>query len=375
MKFLFAGGGTAGHIYPSIAVAEELRARDSKNEILFIGRQDGNENSIIKKAGFDYRTVEVYGIPKKINFDGLKRIFTTLESPRSARKIIRDFSPDVIFATGGYVSYPCLRAGIKEKIPTVIHESNAYPGRVTRLLYKKCSSVLLNLDGAKKHLSSHKNIKTVGIPLRCEFTNESRASARRKLNLSDEDFLIVSFGGSGGSQILNSSVIELMKSYSQKNRRIKHIHATGKRYFENAMKFEAELCRGKSGCKIVPYIDGMPTYLLAADLVISRCGAVTLSELAAVGAPSILIPSPNVSEDHQRKNAIFLAQDGAAIMIDEEDLSERALLDATNSLFTDEEKRNRLTERISKYGRTDAKRIITDELIRLAKGKQNDNLK
>ena len=366
MKILFAGGGTAGHIYPSIAVAEALVERNEGHEILFIGRRGGSEGSIIENAGFRLKMLEVYGIPKRPGIGGMKKIIKTLASPRAAAKIIKEFSPDVIFATGGYVSYPCIKAGISMKIPTVIHESNAFPGKVTRLLYKKCTSVLLNLDGAKDVLKGN-NIQTVGMPLRRDFLTGSREQARRKLNISNGDFLIISFGGSGGSERINDVTVGLMKSYSTKNINTKHIHACGKRYFESYKKNEAELCSGKYGCRIVPYIEDMPTYLLAADLVISRSGAVTLSELCAAGAAAILIPSPNVSDDHQRKNAQYLCDKGAAVIIDESELSERILLDTVAKIRGDESLRQRLCERIGSFKNTSAKDKIINELFNVSK--------
>ena len=365
MKILFAGGGTAGHIYPSIAIAEALSERKEGHEILFIGRSKGNEGAIVENAGFSLKTLEVYGIPKKPGIDSVKKIIKTLTSPRAAAEIIKDFSPDVIFATGGYVSYPCIKAGISMKIPTVIHESNAYPGRVTRLLSKKCSRVLLNLEGAKGFLKG-KNIKTVGMPLRKDFISGSREASRRRLNVSSGDFLIVSFGGSGGSERINEAMVGFMKSYSMRNKNVKHIHACGKRYYESYKKFEAELCLGKGGCRLVPYIENMPTYLLAADLVICRSGAVTLSELCAVGAASILIPSPNVSDDHQRKNAIYLCERNATLMIEESQLSERTLLDTVSEIKENEDMRKGLAERIRSFGNTDATDAIIKELFALS---------
>ena len=370
MNILFAGGGTGGHIYPSLAVADNLRHSGKGHKILFVGRKGGFENSIIRKAGFEVKEIEVYGIPKRIDIQGIKKIFKTLRSPKSAKEIIREFSPDVIFATGGYVSYPCLKAGINAKIPTVIHESNTYPGKVTRLLGGRCTRVLLNLDATRKKLSSKKNVKTVGLPLRKEFTNCTREEARKKLRLENDDFYLVSFGGSGGSEKMNASIIALMKSFSEKKAKVRHVHATGKRYFESTRKFEAELTRGKNGCKLVPYIEDMPIQLFAADLVICRCGAVTLGELAAVGAASILIPSPNVSDDHQRKNALFLSENKAAVMIEEKELNERTLLDAVSTLESDKEKRIALAKNMFSLAKPEALGVIVQELLELSKNKK-----
>ena len=301
MRLLLCGGGTAGHIIPALAVAEELRRREPKSEILFVGREGGLENEHIKKSGFKQKTLRVYGLKRSFSLDNLTRVREAIKARGEAKKIINEFRPDVILGTGGYVCWPVISAGKRMKIPTAIHESNVYPGLTTKLLAKKCDKIMLNREETKKYLNSGISTVTVGNPIREDFEKISRKNARQKLGVSEKEILIVSFGGSIGAEVMNDVVTETMKEYTSREKDIKHIHATGRRYYE---KVKGELGEANLGkCKIISYIDDMPTALMAADIVICRCGAMTLSEIAEAGVASILIPSPNVTNNHQYKNA------------------------------------------------------------------------
>lgn len=365
MRILLTGGGTAGHINPAIAIAEVLREYDKKSEILFVGRVGGNENRLVKNSGLKLRTLHIRGIERKLTVENIKSLFLAIKSVSSAKRIIKDFNPDIIIGTGGYVSFPCLRGGIALKIPTVIHESNVLPGLVTRILAKKCSCVLVNMEGTKKYLSEKARVEVVGNPLRRGFNEMSRDEARRKLGLKKSDFFIVSFGGSIGAEKLNSTVIEVMKGYCARIPAVKHIHAAGARYYDALEMSEPELCRGINGCRLVGYIDNMPTLLRAADLVISRCGAMTLSEIAAVGRAAILIPSPNVADNHQYKNAKYLEERGAGIMIEERLLDAKALQSKIHSLRTDSEMRKSIAQRIKDFGKDNSTELILNVILDL----------
>jgi len=344
MKIILTGGGTAGHVNPALAIAEEIRAQEKDADILFIGRLGGKENSAVKDAGISLEYLEVKGIERRITVKNAKNILTALRARRSATEIIKRFNPDAVVGTGGYVSWPVISAAQKLGIPTAVHESNLYPGLTTRLLAKKCSLLLLNREETKEYLGKGVKVKTVGNPLRKDFFTTDRVAARRELRLSDKDFLVVSFGGSGGAQQLNDNIIELMKSYSRRIKRIRHIHGCGRSYYKEIN--EPELKRGTDGCKIRDYIDNMPTLMHAADLVISRCGAMTLSEIGAVGVASILIPSPNVTGNHQYKNAKQLCDAGAAVMIEEQELTPSILKARVNEIFENENFRKAIAKKI-----------------------------
>ncbi len=358
MRIILTGGGTAGHVYPAVAIAEYIRTREKNAKILFVGREGGDENRAVTDADIELKTLNVMGLARRISIDNIKSLLLALKSVTRAKEIIKDFKPDVILGTGGYVSYPCLRAGVTLGIPIFIHESNVYPGLVTRILSKKCRKVLINMEGTKEKLKYKGNALTVGNPLRMDFKNIPRREARRRLGIKEDELLIVSFGGSGGSEAINDACISLMKSHSQRNPKIKHIHATGKRYYEIYREKNSELCTGKNGCRIKSYIDNMPELLLSADIVICRCGAITLSEIASVGAAAILIPSPNVTDNHQYKNALYLKERSAAELIEEKELTERLLLDTVRELEVNEKKRALMKKNIRQlYTENSAEKI------------------
>ena len=363
MRLLLCGGGTAGHINPAIAVAEELKSRDKDSQILFIGREGGRENELITKAGFNFKTVNIEGIQRSISTDNIRRIIKALRAREMSERIIRDFKPDVILGTGGYVCWPVITAGKKLNIPTAIHESNITPGMTTRLVSNKCNILLLNQDKTKEYLSKKANTITVGNPLRKDFGKVSRQSARSKMGIGKEEIFILSFGGSIGAQRLNEVILQVMEMHSSRTEGVRHLHATGKRYYRSDEKKYVDKSFG--GCRIVPFINNMPTALAAADIVICRCGALTLSELSAVGVAAILIPSPNVSGNHQYKNALHLAEAGAAELIEEKNLSAEALIKSIMFLENDKNGRKIRAKNIKALHNPDAAKRIVEELISL----------
>ena len=363
MRLLLAGGGTAGHITPAIAVAEELLKKSRNSDILFIGRNDGNENRIIESSGFELKTLRIKGLKRSLSPENIKRIRDAFTAKRDAEEIIREFKPDVVLGTGGYVCWPVLAAAKKLGIPTAIHESNAFPGLTTRLLAKSCDRVFLGVGEAKKYLGKGVRSFVVGNPLRQDFVRTSRCEARRSLNLKENDVFILSFGGSIGAEKLNETIGEVMKIHSSRIENLKHLHGCGQRYYDD---IESEFKgKGKSGCRIIPYINNMPTMLRAADIVICRSGAMTLSEIAQVGVASILIPSPNVSGNHQLKNAIHLSHQGAAIMIEEDKLSADLLINHLSELENDKNGRKNRAKILHTLSTPNAAKLIVEELFLL----------
>lgn len=363
MKILFCGGGTSGHVTPALAIAEEIKRRYTDASLLFVGREGGYENNAIKQRGIPLKTLNVKGLSRSLTPKNLSRIRLALRAYVEAKAILSDFSPDVVVGTGGYVSWPVLRAAQKMKLPTVIHESNAYPGLVTRLLAGRCDMLLLNYEKALDRLPRVKKYKVVGNPLLSDFSAVSRKRARKELKLGDDEIYVLSFGGSGGAQRLNEVIIALMRKKSVSADRIKHLHATGKRYFEG-MKND-DLKYGVRGCRIIPFINDMPRQLAAADIVISRSGAMTLSELSRVGACAILIPSPNVSDNHQYKNARVISDAGGCLLIEEEKLTEELLCEKLELLIKDREIRERLGKKIKKFASPSASEDSVDEIWKL----------
>ena len=361
MRIVFCGGGTAGHISPAIAIAEELM-KDKNTEILFIGREGGGENEAVIRRGYNIKTITIEGFERRLNFDNIKRLFLAEKAIRTSRRYLKDFSADIVVGTGGYVCWPVIKAAQRLNIPTVIHESNASPGLVSRLLSRKCDLVLLNLEGAKSRFKYKDNIRVVGNPISEDFSKTTRHAARKKIGISDSKLVISSFGGSGGSKALNDVIIDIMNSHSSKNKNIIHIHSSGKKYFEEIKKLYPEYTSDKSRCVIKPYIKDMPALLAASDIIITRCGAMTLTEISAAGVPAIMIPSPNVTGNHQYENAKLFAEGGAGIIIEEKDLSERTLLDALRHLENTPKERKVMGEKMREFYKENAREIIVKEI-------------
>ena len=332
MNVLFAGGGTAGHINPAIAIAQEIIKRNKKSRIAFVGRNGGKENDLIKNAGFPMFLIEIQGLSRSNPVKNLKVVANALKSKKVAKDIITTFSPDVVVGTGGYVCWPVISAAHDLGIKTIIHESNTSLGLTTKFLMRKCDLLLLGFENRNMR---KKNVVISGIPLQENFIPTNKDSAKMHLGIPRDKSLIVSVGGSIGAKNINDCCIEVMKNYSQSDESVYHIHSTGHRYFDEIKKSEPDLCEGKDGCKILPYIKDMATMLSAADVVITRCGAVTLAEISFCQTPSILIPSPNVTGNHQKKNAELFERAGAGIMIEESDLSPILLYEKINSIIKD----------------------------------------
>ncbi len=360
MKVILTCGGTGGHVSPALAIAEELRRRRQNCEILFICRFGGAENAPILKAGYKAEYLNVRGIARSITPKNIKSISLAVSAERRARKIIKSFKPDVVVGTGGYVCWPVLHAANALDIPTVIHESNAVPGLVTRLLSKKSTQVMLNVKESAKHLKRQDNIITVGNPLREEFFTTSRDKARECLGITKCDVYILSYGGSGGAERINDVILSVMKSYSAKAEHVHHTHACGAKYYEN---YKGNI---SDKCKVIPYVENMPLHLAAADIVICRCGAMTLSEISAAGVAAILIPSPNVTDNHQYKNAKQLCDNGAAILVEENELNADKLTAVIRGLVENPKKRKKLSFAIKNHADSKSKEKAVNAIIKAA---------
>ena len=335
MKIVFCGGGTAGHITPALAIAQEVKKEYKDPKILFIGRNCGRENTLIEKEGYDLKTISIAGLQRKFTVKNLDVLKNTIRAYKRSKEILKEFNPDIVFGTGGYVCLPVIMAAKKIGIKTIIHESNAIAGLTTKLLSAKVDKVLLNFEDAKNNLSKKATYAIVGNPINENFYKLKREEARRKLGLKEGDFFILSFGGSLGSSKMNDVIITVMKRLSIKENSITHLHATGERYYKSIK--EKNLTKENEKYKIVSFIEDISHKMPAADLVISRCGAMTISEICASGVASILIPSPNVTDNHQLQNAKLLEKAKAAFIIEEEKVSaedlEKLIITLKNNKF------------------------------------------
>jgi UDP-N-acetylglucosamine--N-acetylmuramyl-(pentapeptide) pyrophosphoryl-undecaprenol N-acetylglucosamine transferase len=371
-KILFACGGTAGHINPALAVAEEILSRRPETEILFAGSPTGMEAELIPNAGYRFVPIEIAGFQRRVSIENLFRNTRALallaKSRPRATKIIRDFSPDVAVGTGGYVSGPILRRAAQLGIWTVAHEQNAYPGVTTRLLAPDVDRLLLAFEGARRRLkpADEPKIIVTGNPVRREVQDADRVLSRARLGVGQR-LCILSFGGSLGAERINEAVAELMK-YTGQWGNVHHIHAAGKRNFDDflVMLRAQGVDLNRPGLDVRQYIDNMPACLAAADLVICRAGAITVSELCCAARASILIPSPNVAENHQYHNAMELVRAEAAHVIREKDLSGEALAQRVQKLIERPEALRQLGENAGILAVCGAAAKIADVIFELA---------
>ena len=339
MRVLFAGGGTAGHINPALAAAGYLREKEPDAQILYVGNKGGMEERLVSAAGFKFRTIRISGFQRKLSLKNIKRnaqtVVRVFSASAEAKKIIREFQPDICVGTGGYVSGPVIRAAQKLGIPTVIHEQNAYPGVTTKMLAKHADCVMLAVEDAKKYLERTDNCVFTGNPVRMSVLKAEREASRRALGL-DERPLVLSFGGSLGAAAVNRAAAYMLGE-SAKEKKYQHIHGYG----QHDEKFlgEAHAAGVKEEenpqIRMLEYIHNMPECLAAADLVIGRAGAITLTEIEATGKCSILIPSPNVAENHQFHNAMALVNRDAAVLIEEKDLTGEKLWETVNAILSE----------------------------------------
>lgn len=356
MKVLLAGGGTAGHINPALAIAGYIRQKRSDAQFLFIGNRGGMEQRLVPQAGFEIKSITISGFQRslkpKSTVQNLRTVRRTVSSSIEARRIIKAFQPDICIGTGGYVSGPVVRTAAKLGVPCIIHEQNAYPGVTNKMLAKNVEKVMLAVEAAKPYFKNAEIVVT-GNPVRGEILTADKARSREKLGL-DERPVVLSFGGSLGAEKINNAVADLI-ARSGKDGKYQHIHAYGKfgGGFPQLVKEKGTDIDACPNLDVRPYIDNMAECMAAADLVICRAGAITLSELQAMGKPAILIPSPNVAENHQFHNAMALVNAGAAELIEESELSPETLAEKADALLQNPEK-------LEQFGKASKKMAITN---------------
>lgn len=371
MRILFAAGGTGGHINPALAIAGTIKARHSDAEILFAGTPWGMEARFVPEAGFEFVPIKVRGIERGFSLRAIKGNFKTLKylltANSRAKKIIRDFNPDIVIGTGGYVSGPVVRAAAKMGIKTLIHEQNAYPGVTTKLLSKCVDVILVAFKEAMPRINTKAKMLEVGNPVREAFLYAKKDDCREKLGLDKDKVVILSCGGSLGAKAINLAVMDVLKWHYKKGK-ITHIHATGhfgSLWMPDDLRNDGVDIDNDPDIRVMEYISNMPEYLAACDLIITRSGAITLSEIEAQGKAAILIPSPNVTENHQYHNAMVLANADAAVVIEEKDLSGKKLCKTIEKLTSDKDKLKQMGANAAKISKTDANNLIYDEVMSL----------
>lgn len=370
MKILFATGGTAGHINPALAVASHIKATQKNTDILFIGTKDHMESRLVPAAGFDFRTIDISGFRRSFSPSALshniKTVMRLIKSEQDSKKIINTFKPDVVVGFGGYVSGPVLKAAIKLGIPTCIHEQNAFPGITNKSLAKSVDKVMLTVGDAKKHLTPKTKPIITGLPVRSELLAANREKSREKLGIPNDKMLVLSFGGSLGAKPLNDAMYSILVKHAA-DLSVYHIHSVGTNWADDLKKYENEgFVNGKKGTvEVRTYIDDMDVFMAAANLVIGRAGASSLSEIEAMGKASILIPSPHVAENHQYHNAMALVSRGAACIIEEKDLTSESLSALIDELLSNENKLFEIEKNARQMAVIDSSQRITDVILSL----------
>lgn len=373
MRIVFTCGGTGGHIYPAIAVAKLFRERQPDCEILFIGAEDGMENRLVPREGFRLETLKISNYQRSFTPKAVAHNVATLVnmagSLQKARRILREFHPNVIVGTGGYASYPALREGARLKIPTAVHESNAVPGLTTRMVEKHVSRVMVSFEESRERYTDPSRVVVTGTPVREQFLYTSRESARKELGL-DERPLVVSYWGSLGAREMNKKIAQFMQCELEAGEPFQHIHATGSfgwRWMPEYVRECGVALEAHPSVRMQEYIYDMPLVMAAADLVICRAGAATIGEVCASATPCVMVPSPNVTDNHQEKNALALSRTGAAVLVREAECDGRTLFETAQTLLSSPQRLSSMRAAAANTAVVDAAERIYNMALELAR--------
>ena len=370
-RVIFTCGGTAGHVNPAIALAQLMNEKDPNTEFLFVGAERGLEKDLVPKAGYDFRTVHISSFhrslkPAEIRHN-LVSLYNLTRAPREAKVILQEFQPDVVIGTGGYASYPMVKAAAKAGIPTAVHESNMVPGLTTEMLEPYADRIMVGFESCRQHYKHPDKVVVTGTPVRGDFFDLTKEQAKQKLGVNDGRPSIVSFWGSLGASGMNRQMADFLALEAAKEP-FHHIHAAGKGGYPVVL----ELLKEKNvdleehpSLQVREYIYDMAQVMRAADLVICRAGASTISELTALGVPALIVPSPYVTNNHQEKNARVLEEAGGAAVLLEKDSSGQALFQAACGILRNAEKRTSMEKAMTSLGIRDATERIYQTILEI----------
>lgn len=367
MKVIISGGGTGGHIYPAIAIANKIRDKNPNAQILFIGTEKGLESDIVPKAGYDIETITVSHLRRKLSFHNVKSGGMLLKGLWQARSIIKSFKPDIVIGTGGFVCGPVVFMAAQMGIKTMIHEQNVFPGITNKILSKFVDTIAISFEEASKYFKHKNKLIVTGNPIRQEFFSISNEEAIDKYKPELEKPLVLIVGGSGGSTSLNKSVTDMMIKYPAIDFEI--LLVTGKRHYQEVTNSISKHMNLLKKHKIVAYMDDMPYALKACDLIICSAGAITITEINAVGKPSILIPKAYTAENHQEYNARALEKRGAAVVIKENELNPEQLYSSIQEILTNRETLKSMEKASKDASKKQASDLIYLEVLKLTLNK------
>lgn len=353
MRYLITGGGTGGHIYPALAIAKEIKNRHEDAKILYVGTEKGLESELVPREGYDFKTIRVKGMPRKISKETFIAIKELLLGLGDANKIIKEFKPHVVIGTGGYVCGPVVYKAKKNKVPAMIHEQNAFPGITNKILSRYVDRVAVTFEEAIKYFKYPDRVTITGNPIRRKILEVNKNKAYERLDIKSDIPFVLSFGGSGGQKKLNNAILEILMDNKDNNFQL--IHITGDRLYDEYMKeIEKNNIKLNENIRILPYLYEMPEALNIADIVIASSGAITLAEISAIGVPSILIPKAYTAENHQEYNARAFEEKKAAIVILEKDINGQILKETIHDLLSNKERLNDMSINSKSIGKIDA---------------------
>ncbi|MEH7382431.1 undecaprenyldiphospho-muramoylpentapeptide beta-N-acetylglucosaminyltransferase [Bacillus sp. JJ1533] len=350
MKIIVSGGGTGGHIYPALALINEIKKLNPTAEFLYIGTEKGLESGIVTREGIPFKTIDITGFKRKLSFDNIKTIARFLKGVSDSKKLIKEFKPDVVIGTGGYVCGPVVYAASKLHISTIIHEQNSIPGLTNKFLSRYVDKVAICFEEARGFFPNEKVILT-GNPRASEVIGKDGRAGRQSVGLNSSQRSVLLVGGSRGAKPLNDAFLNALSEV--KTKEYQFLYVTGEVHYEHVLN-EVKAVGNPDNVIIKPFIHNMPEVLAGVDLVVARAGATTLAELTALGLPSILVPSPYVTKNHQEKNARSLSDKGAAILRLEKELTGPQLIKDIDSILLNQKKLEEMKKASSQIGIPDA---------------------
>lgn len=371
MKVIIAAAQTGGHINPGIAIANKIKEKNRNARIMFIGTTRGLENDLVPRAGYELETIDAYGISRKITLTNIKNMFKTLQGFEEAKKIIKDFKPDIVIGTGGFICGPTIMAAKKYKVPTILHESNAFPGVATKLLSKKVDKVLVGFEEAKQRLPKAKEVVITGTPTKIKGISMSQAQKdimKKEIGLNNDLPIVLVFGGSQGAKTINETLIDII--LNKLNKKYQIIWASGTKQYdiikENLKNKKTNIDRIKNVI-IIPYIYNMEEVMNISDIIVSRSGAMTITEIAKIGKPAIFIPFPFATENHQEYNAQVLEKVGAAKIILDKDLNAQSLSNTIEEMLKDKSNLEKMGQNAKKVSINHVEDKIYEEIEKVIK--------
>lgn len=375
MRVIIAAAGTGGHINPGLAIANKIKEQEKDSEIIFIGTTRGLENDLVPRSGYELKTIDAYGLSKKISIENIKKMYKTFKGYGEAKKIIKNFKPDVVIGTGGYICGATILAAHKLGIPTVLHESNAFPGKAVKILARKADTILVSFEDAKSRINNAKNIVYTGTPVKItkkDYMINEKLKIIKEAGLNETKPIVLIFGGSQGAQKINEAILGILENKLNKNYQI--VWATGPKQYDiikEKLQDKNININNIENAKIVPYIYNMEEIMNISNLIVARSGAMTITEISNLGKPSILIPLPNVSGNHQLYNAKVLENIGAAKIILNDELNNKKLNAQIEEIVLDKSKEIQMAENSLRVSTSDVEDKIYNEIVKVVKEKQN----